>query len=122
MTGGPDPAVGIDPVGTAGGLGAIAGIASLAWPFFDGMAAALVALAVVGWAARGFPGRPRGRGSPPAHPTVPFLIAAIVLVGWAYFLLAPGAWGIGRGVALGLAGACVGWVGRRRAPFGEGQG
>lgn len=113
---------GVDAVGTAGGLGAIAGVASVGWPFFDGMTAALVALAAVGWVARMLPGIRADRRAPPSERRVVLLVLAALAVGWAYFLLASGAWVLGRGIVLGASGACIGWVGRQRPAFGEGTG
>jgi hypothetical protein len=113
-------ALGVDPVATSGGIGAIAGAVSLVWPFFDGMAAALVALAVVGWLTRLLPEVRRGPSAPGPSRRVVSLVLVAVAVGWAYFLLAPGMWSAGRGIALGVAGGCVALVGRRTPPFGEG--
>jgi len=114
--------LGIDPVGTAGGLAAVAGVVSLFWPFFDGMTAALVSLAAVGW----LPSLLNRNSTRPTGLRVPALVSVLVLLGlaagWAYFLLAAGPWVLGRGVALGAAGGAVGYVGRKPPAFGEGRG
>ncbi|MCI4357588.1 MAG: hypothetical protein L3J95_04380 [Thermoplasmata archaeon] len=105
----------IDPVATAGTLSALAGIASVGWPFFDGMAAALAALALVGWLIGPNPPGEVGRR--------PLLLLGLVasIAGWAFFVSAIGPAAIARGVVLGGTAGFVGWVGRRVPAFGEGS-
>jgi len=114
--------LGIDPVLTAGGLGAVAGVASLFWPFFDGMTAALVALAAVGWLPSLLPGPRAPRSGPRAPALAGILVLLALAAGWTYFLLASGPWVLGRGVALGASGGAVAYVGRKAPAFGEGGG
>jgi hypothetical protein len=104
----------IDPAGTAGSLSAVAGVASVAWPFFDGLVAALAALTLLAWLlARRSPAvRSRRLGTP--------ALIALVVAGWAFFALAGGAWALARGAGLGLASAGIGWIGHRPPAFGEG--
>jgi hypothetical protein len=111
---------GVDPVVTSGGLGAVAGLASLGWPFFDGLTAALVALAALAWGSRHLarPLRPPARRAPDVTLLSAMALAALS-AGWAFFLLAPAPWLSGRGAVLGVAGGLVAWAGRRPVPFGE---
>ncbi|HEV2166426.1 MAG TPA: hypothetical protein VGS23_05560 [Thermoplasmata archaeon] len=104
----------IDPVGTAGALSALAGVASIGWPYFEGMAAALAALASVGWL-----GGTLAQRAPWRRPLVVAVVVALV-AGWGFFVLAPGPLGVFRGGVLGATAGLVGWVGRRRPAFGEG--
>ena len=104
----------IDPVGTAGALSAIAGVASIGWPFFDGMVAALGALASVGWLGRSLVHRSEWR-----RPLALVGIGATI-AGWGFFLLAYGPAEAVRGGVLGASTGVVGWIGRRRPAFGEG--
>jgi hypothetical protein len=104
----------IDPAGTAGSISAVAGVASVAWPFFDGLVAALAALTVLAWlVARRSPAVRSRRLGPAA-------VITLVVAGWAFFALAEGPWGVARGAGLGLASAGIGWIGRRSPAFGEG--
>ena len=105
----------IDPVSTAGYLSALSGVASLGWPFFEGLTLSLSALGLVGWLVGG-----RRRNGRWRHPAALAAIAAS-LAGWVLFLAAPTSWGAGRALGVGLSAGLVGWVGRSRPPFGEGR-
>ncbi len=107
-----DAPVELDPVATAGGLSTLAGIASVGWSFFDGMTAALAALALLGWVVG-------AKGSVPSlrHPLALAAMAASA-GGWTLFLGLNGPADAARGLALGLSAGFVGWTGRRSGPFG----
>ena len=106
------PTPSVDPVGTAGSLALLAGLASLDWPFFEGMTASLSALALFGWLLRGGSDR-RLLGSPAV-----LVALAASLAAWAFFLLAPPPAEAVRGALLGASGGLVGWIGRKRPAFG----
>lgn len=96
----------LDPVDSArsgGALAGAAGLASIAWPYFEGMAAAILAIALVGWAFRG-----RRTGRPSRLPSLRRVASAVaasssVLV----LLLLPGLGGPTGGASIGLAGAVL---------------
>ncbi|HUI38230.1 MAG TPA: hypothetical protein VLY85_01210 [Thermoplasmata archaeon] len=105
----------IDPVGTAGTLSGISALASVAWPFFVGLAGALLVLALVAWATRGLPGTAR---SPPRIGAVLLFLGALGGFAWA-FAPPPGA-STARALGLGAVGFAVAWRARQRPPFGGG--
>ncbi|MCI4325087.1 MAG: hypothetical protein L3K00_04285 [Thermoplasmata archaeon] len=104
--------LGVDPLTVAGAFGALAGLASLGVPYFEGLAEALAALAAVAWMARH--GRVSGHRSPGLWPTVGFTATA-----WSFALLTPAPFSVVRGAVLGASAAVLAWQARHVAPLPE---
>lgn len=104
--------LGIDPLPIAGAFGAISGAASLGVPYFNGLAEALAALAVVAWGVR--LGARTGRFPPWTAP-----LAMGVVVAWTFAVLAVPPLSGGRGAVLGASAVALAWHGRNLAPSGE---
>lgn len=107
-----EPPPGIDPVRTAGLLAGAAGLASVGWPYFAGMTAALAALALLGWLAR-----PPREGAGFRSWSGRLMLGA-TFGGWLLLLAAPSAILSERALLLGLSAAAIGWMAGRPAPFG----
>lgn len=102
----------IDPVATAGTLAALAGFASIGWPFFSGMTAALSALTLLG-------GLVVGKRPPPAwHRPIGWVALTAALIGWMCFLWAPGPFALFRAAVLGATSALVAAVAQARPAYG----
>jgi hypothetical protein len=97
--------LGVDPLTIAGAFGAIAGAASLGVPYFNGLAEALAALAVVAWGVR--LGSRSGRLPPMTAP-----VAVGVVVAWTFAVLAGPPLAEGRGAVLGAAAVALAWHAR----------
>ncbi|HEV2519766.1 MAG TPA: hypothetical protein VGX00_03985 [Thermoplasmata archaeon] len=109
---GPSAPPSIDPVATAGTLAALAGLASIGWPFFSGMTAALSALTLLGGLVVG-----KRRAAAWRRP-IGWVALAAALIGWTFFLTAPGSMALFRAAVLGATSALVAAVAQSRPAFG----
>jgi len=113
MTGGPTftAEIGREAFGTACGLAVVAGALAVLLPEFDGLVAALVALAFAAWASlhrRGAASSLRG-----GRPAVTYGLAFLpVVVGVGVFLDPPSTFAPWRGLALGSALLPLWWTDR----------
>lgn len=106
-----------DPLRASAGLGALAGLLSLAAPFFDGLAAALAGIALGAWLTRA----PAAGAAPTrGRRALAGLSLAACLAAWVVFVLAPSPLGTFRGLLLGGAGVGLWFTGRRPSAFGGG--
>lgn len=105
----------IDPVPVAAFFGAVAGLLSVAFPFFEGLTAALSALLLVSRLYRHPYDRSRARSAWRTGGAV-----AAAGFGWAAFFGAPGALAPVRGLLLGGAGVLFWWWSRPERAEGRG--
>lgn len=103
-----------DPVLVSSFFGAFAGVLSLLFPYFDGLALVLSALLLVAWVTVSGPSVLR-RG-------VAIGGVGAVAAGWAFYLLAPGGLSSLHGAVLGLAGVPLGVARWRGIPRRGGVG
>ncbi len=114
-TAGYGPGEPIDPVPVAALFGAVAGLLSVAFPFFEGLTAALSALLLVSRLYR----LPYDRG-PARSPWRTGGAVAAAGLGWAAFFGAPAALAPVRGLLLGGAGVLFWWWTRAERAQGRG--